>query len=64
MRPTKMKALYTDEDYVQCVRLIEKGAVNLRSIISLQTGLDNGPEVFRQLADNKDGKLLKVIFTP
>lgn len=56
--------IYTDEDYVQCLKLIEQKTVSLEPIISVQTELDNGPEVFRRLAKNKDGKLLKAILVP
>jgi L-iditol 2-dehydrogenase len=56
--------IYTDEDYVQCLNLIEEKAVSLEPLISVQTELDNGPEVFRQLAENKDGRLLKAILMP
>ncbi|NLY29088.1 MAG: alcohol dehydrogenase catalytic domain-containing protein [Firmicutes bacterium] len=56
--------IYKDEDYEECIKLIEQGAVDLKSIISLETDLENGPEVFRQLAENKDGSLLKVILKP
>lgn len=56
--------IYTDEDYVECIKLIEQRAVDLKSIISVETDLENGPEVFRQLAENEDGRLLKVILKP
>lgn len=55
--------IYTDSDFKQALQLIEQRQVNLDPLISAEEPLANGVSVFEKLADNKDGKLLKVILT-
>ena len=55
--------LYNENDFLNSLRLIEKGEINFKPIISLEEKLENGERVFKQLENNKDGELIKVILT-
>ncbi len=53
--------LYSEEDFVNCLRLIETGAIQLDPIISMSVNLEKGVEAFKNLQNNKDGRIIKII---
>lgn len=53
--------IYTDQDFKKALQLIEKRRVDLDKIISAERKLIEGVKVFQELADNDDGKIIKVI---
>lgn len=56
--------LYTLEDFKESIRLLKNKLIDCRALISEVISLDKGPEYFEKLANNKDGKLLKVVIDP
>jgi len=55
--------LYSENDFLDSLRLIEKKEINSKPIISLEEKLENSERVFEQLKNNKDGKIIKVVLT-
>ena len=53
--------IYTEKDFVDSLRLIESGQIQLSPIISLSEKLEKGVEVFDRLKNNKDGRIVKAI---
>jgi L-iditol 2-dehydrogenase len=55
--------IYTVDDFVDSLRLIEEDKVDCDSIITLIESLENGGEMFKKLVHNADGSMIKIILT-
>lgn len=53
--------LYSEEDFINSLKLIETGAVQLDPIISMAMNLEHGVEAFKNLQNNNDGRIIKII---
>ena len=53
--------LYSEEDFINSLKLIESGAVRLDPIISMSMNLENGVEAFKNLQNNSDGRIIKIV---
>ncbi len=53
--------IYTEKDFSDCLDMIERKELDLKSIISIQKDLANGVEAFKILQENRDGKIIKII---
>ena len=51
----------TIEDFYSCLKIIEEGKINFNAIISCEKNLKDGKDIFKDLANNIEGKLIKVI---
>lgn len=54
---------YTEEDFLTSIKMIEEERIDLEPIIGSEESLENGVEVFARLKENRDGKIIKVIFS-
>jgi threonine dehydrogenase-like Zn-dependent dehydrogenase len=55
--------LYSEEDFVNSLRLLESGRIRTDPIITKAVGLEAGVEAFEDLRNNKDGRIIKTILT-
>jgi len=55
---------YNIDDFKNALDLVNKRKLNLNRLISKVAKLEQGSAMFRQLENNDDGKLIKVILTP
>ncbi len=53
--------IYSEKDFVDSLRLIESGEIQLNPIITLSEKLEKGVEVFDRLKNNKEGRIVKAI---
>jgi len=53
--------VYGLEDFAESLKLLEEGKIDVTPIITHHRPLAEGVEVFRQLEDNRDGSMLKVM---
>jgi|SRR5690554_2688345 len=53
--------IYTEDDFLKCLKLVEEKKIDFAPLISIETGLENGVDMFKRLTENKDGKLIKII---
>jgi 2-desacetyl-2-hydroxyethyl bacteriochlorophyllide A dehydrogenase len=53
--------VYGLEDFSSSLKLLEEGKIDVSPIITHYRPLSEGVEVFRQLENNKDGSMLKII---
>jgi 2-desacetyl-2-hydroxyethyl bacteriochlorophyllide A dehydrogenase len=53
--------LYSENDFIDSLKLIESRRIQLNPIITLSERLEKGVDVFDRLKDNKDGRIVKVI---
>jgi 2-desacetyl-2-hydroxyethyl bacteriochlorophyllide A dehydrogenase len=53
--------VYGLEDFSSSLKLLEEGKIDVSPIITHYRPLSEGVEVFRQLEDNRDGSMLKII---
>jgi threonine dehydrogenase-like Zn-dependent dehydrogenase len=52
--------VYDYEGFVQSLRLLEKRAINIKALMTNSYSLNDGVKAFKDLENNKDGKMLKV----
>lgn len=55
--------IYSLEDFRACVQLLGEKAIDVTPLITYSMDLSQGVEAFRRLADNQDGKVIKIILT-
>jgi L-iditol 2-dehydrogenase len=55
--------IYTVDDFVDSLRLIEQDKIDCDSIITLIESLENGGEMFKKLTQNTDSSMIKIILT-
>ncbi len=53
--------LYTENDFINSLRLIESHQVETDPIISMSVKMEEGVEVFERLKKNKEGRIVKAI---
>jgi threonine dehydrogenase-like Zn-dependent dehydrogenase len=53
--------IYTLEEFIKCLRLLEDGAVDVKPIITGSYPLAEGAEAFHVLENNAGGKNLKLM---
>jgi threonine dehydrogenase-like Zn-dependent dehydrogenase len=53
--------VYDFDSFRKSLRLLENGSIKVESLISEIMALEKGPEAFRMLKENRDGKIVKVI---
>ena len=53
--------LYSEEDFINSLKLIESNGIRLDSIITMSMGLEEGAEAFRNLQNNTDGRIIKIV---
>lgn len=53
--------LYSEADFINSLKLIESGEIQLNQIITRAVDLEKGAEAFKDLQNNKDGRVIKII---
>ena len=53
--------LYSEEDFSESLKLIETGKIQLDPIITMSVGLEEGVQAFKNLQNNQDGRIVKII---
>ena len=56
--------LYSEEDFVNSLKLLEGGEIQMDPIITKAVDLEAGVEAFNELRNNKDGRIIKIILKP
>ena len=56
--------LYSEEDFVNSLKLLESGEIQMEPIITKAVDLAAGAEAFNDLRNNKDGRIIKIILKP
>jgi 2-desacetyl-2-hydroxyethyl bacteriochlorophyllide A dehydrogenase len=56
--------LYSEEDFVNSLKLLESGEIQMDPIITKAVDLETGAEAFNELRNNKDGRIIKIILQP
>jgi L-iditol 2-dehydrogenase len=55
--------LYSEEDFVDSLKLLESGKIRTAPIITKAVDLKAGVDAFEDLRNNKDGRIIKIILT-
>jgi L-iditol 2-dehydrogenase len=53
--------LYSKDDFVTCLRLLEEGDIDVRPLITDRMNLAEGVEAFEKLRSNTDGRTVKIM---
>jgi L-iditol 2-dehydrogenase len=53
--------LYSEEDFINSLKLIESDEIRLDSIITRSMGLEEGAEAFKNLQNNAAGRIIKIV---
>lgn len=53
--------LYSEEDFINSLKLIEIGQIRMDPIISMSVDLEEGVAAFRNLQNNPDGRVIKIV---
>jgi threonine dehydrogenase-like Zn-dependent dehydrogenase len=52
--------VYDYEGFIESLRLLEKKAINIGALMTNTYSLNDGVKAFKDLENNKDGRMLKV----
>jgi len=53
--------LYSEKDFINSLKLIETGQIQMDPIITMSVDLAEGAEAFKNLQNNTDGRMIKII---
>jgi L-iditol 2-dehydrogenase len=53
--------LYSEEDFINSLKLLEAGQIQVDPIITMSMDLEDGVEAFRNLRNNQDGRIIKIV---